>query len=228
MGLAGATGNAAWGVAPTRHLIGRSVRDRPIFAFLMGREDASEVYLALGQMHGDERAGVGVTRSKLLNMDPPNHVALWVIPTMNPDGHARDRRTNANGVDLNRNFPSRDWVRQGHGTRFYSGPKPMSEPETRAVKEFLDDLRPRTIVSIHQPLACVDYSGGTRSVTDWLAGALDLPARRLGSSGGNMTKWFNDKYPAKTAVTLELPPSTTEAYRRRVAQVLIRHAASRR
>lgn len=74
---------------------------------------------------------------------------LWVIPCLNPDGYARTweaggdgplavLRTNANGVDLNRNFPrpapSPSWLpgagseRQGDAT--YRGSAPLSEPET--------------------------------------------------------------------------------------------------
>jgi len=212
----------------TRFVIGRSVRDRSIVAHRLGPVDAAEIYLVLGQMHGDERAGVDVARRHLLHLAAPRGVQLWVIPTMNPDGHADDRRTNARGVDLNRNFPSRDWVRQNFGTRYYSGPEPMSEPESLAVKRFLDDLAPRTVISVHQPLACVDYSGGQPSVTDWLARELELPARTLGASGGNLTTWFNDKYDRKTATTLELPPSPTDQYRERVAHTLVRHAAHRR
>jgi protein MpaA len=218
----------AGAVESKRYVIGRSVRGRPIVACRRGPADASEIYLVLGQMHGDEVAGVGVTRGHLAHLVVPNHVQLWIIPTMNPDGLARGRRANAHGVDLNRNFADGNWVKRGVGTQFYSGPEPMSEPESRAVKDFLDDLTPRTVVSMHQPLACVDYSGGERAVTDWLARELHLPARTIDAPGGNLSAWYNTKYEKKTVVTLELPPSTTEQYRGRVARVLVRHAASRR
>jgi hypothetical protein len=210
-------------------VIGRSVKDRPIKAYLLGEEDAPNVYLVMGQMHGDEPAGRLVARDRLLNKEPVKDVALWVVPTMNPDGSIRGTRVNARGVDLNRNFPSKTWVKQGKGTRYWSGPRPASEPETRAIVRFFSEIQPRTIVSIHQPLRSVDFSGGDRSVTRWLAEELKLPVADLQvSGGGTMTSWYNREFPKKTAVTVELPPSTTPEYRNRVAEVLLRHAAHRR
>lgn len=235
VGLAATLGGLAWsgeayaGQRAKRYVIGRSVMDRPIKAYLIGKEDAPNRYLVLGQMHGDEAAGRLIGHDRLINKDPIRGVALWVVPTMNPDGSIRGTRTNARGVDLNRNFPSRTWVRQGKGTRYYSGPRPASEPETRVIVRFFSDIQPRTLVSIHQPLACVDYSGGSRAVTQWLSDHLRLPVRHIAvSGGGTMTSWYNPKFPKKTAVTVELPGSTTPQYRGRVAEVLHRHAAQRR
>jgi len=234
--LAAAVGALAWPGAsqaadrPKKYVIGHSVNDRPIKAFVIGDENAANRYLVMGQMHGDEPAGRIVCSDRLLNKDALRDVALWVIPTMNPDGSIRGTRTNARGVDLNRNFPSKTWVRQDKGTRYYSGPRPASEPETRAIVKFFGDLQPRTIVSMHQPLACVDFSGGSHAVTHWLSDHLGLPVSHvsIGTGGGTMTSWYNPEFPKKTAVTLELPPSTTAQYRGRVANVLHQHAAHRR
>lgn len=233
--LAAALGGAIWPAGaqaaepPKKLVIGHSTKGRPIKAYLIGDANAPNRYLVMGQMHGDEPAGRLVAHDRLLNKDPVKDVALWIVPTMNPDGSIRNTRTNARGVDLNRNFPSKTWVRQGKGTRYYSGPRPASEPETRAIIRFFTRIEPRTIVSLHQPLAAVDYSGGSRAVTQWLAEHLRLPVADIQvSGGGTMTSWYNPKFPKKTAVTVELPPSTSPQYRGRVADVLLRHAAQRR
>ncbi len=222
--------DAAWATdGLTKKVIGQSTKGRPIKAYCLGDPDAKNVYLVLGQMHGDEPAGRLVTRDRLLNKAPVPDVALWVVPTMNPDGSIRGTRVNARGVDLNRNFPSKTWVKQGKGTRYWSGPRPASEPETRAIVRFLSTIRPGTVVSIHQPLSSVDFSGGEESVTRWLSRNLNLPVAHLQvSGGGTMTSWYNREYPKKTAVTVELPPSTTPEYRNNVANVLTRHAKQRR
>jgi len=210
----------------TRTTIGHSVMGRPINAYRRSTGGAQVRYLVVGQMHGDEPAGTEVVRGRLLDIALPDGVTMWFIPTINPDGLARGTRTNARGVDLNRNFPFH-WVRSGIGTNTYSGPRPQSEPETRAVLAFLDRLRPQTIVSIHQPLDCVDFSGGDPAVTRWLARHLGLPTRGLSGYTGTMTSWYNHRFPARTAVTVELPQPATVAMRGRLATVLVEHAALR-
>ena len=238
-GVAAATAGAVGGLllpeaanaadSLTKTVIGESTKGRPIKAYCLGDPAAKNVYLVLGQMHGDEPAGRLVAHDRLLNRDPVKDVALWVIPTMNPDGSIRGTRVNARGVDLNRNFPSKTWVKQDKGTRYWSGPRPASEPETRAVVRFFAKIQPRTIVSIHQPLESVDFSGGSKAVTQWLSKELDLPVAHIQvSGGGTMTSWYNAEYPKKTAVTVELPPSTSPKYRNNVAEVLLRHAKQRR
>lgn len=207
--------------------IGRTHQGRRIRAFRLGDPDAPSRYLVIGSMHGDEPAGRRVA-AQLRQLTAPRGVQLWVVPTMNPDGLAAGTRTNARGVDLNRNFPSADWRRQGRGTSQWSGPRPASERETRAAVRFLRDLVPHTVISVHQPLTCVDFSGGDPAVTRWLAARLGLPARTLGASGGNLTTWFNDRYPKRTATTLELASSVSPRRARRIAQVLRQHAAQRR
>lgn len=238
VGAAAASGALAWtGAAqagdgitnPLKVVIGESTRGRPIRAFLIGNRQARNRYVVLGQMHGDEPAGPYVVLNRLLDAAPLEDFALWLIPTINPDGRVRGTRTNARGVDLNRNFPSRTWVYNGAGTRYFSGPRPASEPETRAWVRFLTRIEPQTVISLHQPLASVDFSGGDEEVTRWLARNLRLPVANIQvSGGGTMTSWFNREYRRRTAVTVELPRSTSPEYRKRVADVLLQHAEHRR
>ena len=111
-----------------RRKLGESVRGRPIMAYRLGERDEKTVVL-ISTMHGDEPR----TRQILLSLRdgrPIRGVNLWVVPTYNPDGLARGTRKNAHGVDLNRNFPYRWADLDG---RYESGPRPRSEPETRAV-----------------------------------------------------------------------------------------------
>jgi protein MpaA len=228
-GLAGTAGASEASIWPRhRELIGHSYRGREIYAYRFGPAAASSRFLVVGQMHGDELGGCYVVRNHLFKLAPPRGVQFWMVPTINPDGRAAGRRTNARGVDLNRNFATSDWQHHGRGTAYWSGPHPASEPETRAMQRFLTWLRPYTVVSMHQPLRCVDFSGGDREVTLWLAQRLGLPARRLVTSGGNMTTFVNQGWPKHTAVTLELPRPATEAFQQRTATVLHHLAATRR
>ena len=93
--------------------------------------------LVVGDIHGDETAGMRIAR-RLIR---PRRAGaeLLVVPTINPDGVAAGTRGNAHGVDLNRNFPYR-WHPLGGGE--YSGPRPLSEPESRAAHGFILRIRP--------------------------------------------------------------------------------------
>lgn len=192
---------------------GTSVEGRPLVAVHRWTDGASagQALLVLGSMHGDERAGSRVVR-RLRTLPPTAGADLWLVPTMNPDGAAADRRTNAHGVDLNRNFP-RYWRAAGAGTATWSGPSAASEPETRAVQALLRRVDARTVLSFHQPLHGVDsYRATSMPLVRRLARELDLPVRSFDCSGGchgTLTDWANARL-AGRAVTVELGPSVTD------------------
>jgi predicted deacylase len=195
--------------------IGTSVQDRPIRAFHLGNPDAKRTAVVLGSMHGDEQAGMEVVDA-LLDGDPIRRVNLWVVPTMNPDGVAVDDRQNAHGVDLNRNF-GHDWAPLTG--EYYSGTKAFSEPESRAIRRFLDRVDPMFVVSFHQPLYGVGRAGERRPFVKRLSKGLDLPVKAFNCSGachGTMTAWFNATHTG-TAVTVEFGSSPSRAYLRGTA-----------
>lgn len=187
-------------------VIGHSVAGRRIVAYHLGNPHSRIKAVVLGQMHGDEHAGVVVARS-IIHGRPITGINLWVIPTMNPDGDARHRRKNRHGVDLNRNWPTR-WAHL-HG-QYYSGRKPLSEPETRAMWRFLRSVRPTYLVSLHQPLDGVDTTdGGARNhaFRNRLARNLHLtkkPFRCWSVCHGSMTRWVT-KHQSGAAITVEFP-----------------------
>ena len=228
-GLLGGAAQASGGAAPARHheVIGHSRHGRAIDAYRLGAADAPSRFVVLGQMHGDELGGWYVVRKYLMDAAAPPGVQVWLVPTMNPDGRVAGTRTNARGVDLNRNFAASTWKRQDKGTPTWSGPHPASEPETRAMQRFLTREHPYTVVSMHQPFAVVDFSGGDPRVTRWLSRHLGLPARRIGTDGGNMTTWVNENWRRHTAVTLELPLPASEHFQRKTARVLLNLSAHR-
>ena len=139
--------------ASERVVIGRSVEGRSIVARRLGDPDGERVALAVGVIHGDERAGLEV----LAEIDPDEleGTQLWTISSLNPDGSRARTRKNARGVDLNRNFPFRWRSGAPKSSGYYPGPGPGSEPETRAAMRFIEDIRPDVTVWYHQPWGAV-------------------------------------------------------------------------
>ena len=131
--------------ATTRHLLGYSVQHRPIAAWLVAPRHARRSVLVVGSIAGDEPGGIAVTRL-LASEAAIAGVRLWLIPDLNPDGAARGTRGNAHGVDLNRNFPFRWRPLGAPGSRYYAGPRPSSEPESRALEAFIRRTRPGLVV----------------------------------------------------------------------------------
>src|SRR5690606_34578040 len=127
-------------------LIGHSVEGRELWAYQVGDPDADNVALVLGQMHGEEPAGTLSAWGMVNDHREVSGVQLWVVPSMNPDGHARNRRQNSNGVDLNRNWPV-NYEQNEKGNRYYSGTGPLSEPESQAIAAFIEKIRPDRMVS---------------------------------------------------------------------------------
>jgi protein MpaA len=176
--------------------------------------------VVVGCIDGDEPAGIAVVE-RLEQLGPPPGVDLWLVPTVNPDGLAAHTLGNAHGVDLNRNFPY-GWRHLG-GTGFLdSGPRPLSEPESRAVYRFLLRTRPRVTIWFHQPEAVVDDSQGSRRLERMFARLIGLPAVPLVDYPGSVASWENHHDPGSTAFVTELPRGrlTTEVAERYARAVI--------
>ena len=209
--------------------IGHSVKGRPIRAWRLGEPGERRVVL-VSTMHGNEPHTRRILET-LRDGRAVRGVDLWVIPTYNPDGLARGTRRNARGVDLNRNFPYK-WVDLDGS--YESGPRPASEPETRAVMSFLEEIDPRRVISFHQPLVGVDTDTKDARFARRVARALRLPRKTLDCGGlchGTMTMWFNHRFRG-SALTVEYgarPPRHRMVVQapRQVLGVLGAHRTSR-
>jgi protein MpaA len=167
-----------------RRVIGTSIQGRPLEAIRMG--DSKGVTVAVvGVIHGNEEAGLLIT-DELLNMQIPKGINLWVVPSMNPDGTALNRRGNANRVDLNRNFPY-GWARIGQpGYWQYAGPARASEPETKAIVSFFREIKPALGLWYHQDLNIISPGVGFEGEIRARYGAITgLPIKRI--TGGRYT-----------------------------------------
>jgi protein MpaA len=189
-------------------LLGHSWHGRPIEAVEVGNRSGPPV-LVIGCIHGNETGGIAIARA--LERLSPRDLDLWIVPDLNPDGFAAGTRQNGHGVDLNRNFPWR-WARHGtRGDQHYSGPSPLSEPESRALAALILRVRPQATVWFHQHLAVVDESGGSVAVEQRFASAVGLPLRRLERYRGSAASWQNHRLPETTSFVVELPAGSLTA-----------------
>ncbi|MGB2822891.1 MAG: DUF2817 domain-containing protein, partial [Phycisphaerae bacterium] len=180
---------------------GTSVGGRPLHCSVHG--GGAETVLVLGGIHGNEPAGVPLCRQLAAYLDRHPRALdgrrVVVAPALNPDGLAAGRRTNARGVDLNRNFATRNRVvSRRHGLR------PLSEPESRYIVELIRRYGPARIVTIHQPLGCVDWDGPARDLAAAMSQASGLPMRKIGARPGSLGSYAGVEL-GIPVVTLELP-----------------------
>jgi protein MpaA len=185
--------------------VGRSREGRPIVASRLGDPSAERKALVVGVIHGNEPAGLAVVRElrrrwarRLSGVD------LWVVQSINPDGQAHGTRQNARGVDLNRNFPYH-WRQNGRrGSRYWGGPKPLSEPESRAIRKLVLRLRPAVTIWYHQPwnavLACGNDVPLQRRYGQIAGMRLDCRGKGL---TGTATSWQNNVVGGGTAFVVE-------------------------
>lgn len=144
----------------------KSVEGRKIYLFEIGA--GKPVTLIFGGFHGSE------PRSSELAFQLAEYLyneyifklnsTVVIVPAVNPDGLVRSQRTNANGVDINRNFPAQNWDSEYQKEHQNPGESPASEPETRAVIEMLEKYQPDRIISIHSPLKMVNYDGPAKDL----------------------------------------------------------------
>jgi protein MpaA len=195
---------------------GESTRGQPIRSFTLG--SGRPRILVVGCIHGNECAG-SVVATRLLHMRPPARGSIWVVQDLNPDGHAAKRRTNARGVDLNRNFPG-TWRPLAT-----AGPAPGSEPETQVAMRLIRRARPDVTIWFHQPQSLVRASGPSAAVARRFAAFAGMRFRRLRRPPGSATAWQEQAFRGSRAFVVELPPGALgirEAgrYANAVAQLL--------
>jgi protein MpaA len=181
--------------------LGDSVQGREIVAVEVAGAHPRTSVLVVGCIHGNEPAGIAIAHA-LTRVQPPSGVALWIVPDLNPDGVAAGTRQNAHGVDLNRNFPTR-W--QPQGGIFNSGPRPLSEPESRLAYRLILRVRPAVSIWFHQHADLVDDSSGNRALEQRFATIAGLPLRPLTRYGGSAVTWESAHFPGTSPFVVELP-----------------------
>ena len=120
-----------------------------------------------------------------------------LMAVANPDGMVNGSRYNARGVDLNRNFEAANRINTKE-----TGLLPLSEPEAVIIKQLVQQYKPDRIVTLHQPLNCIDYDGPARMLAEHMGQYCALPVKKLGARPGSLGSYAGE--------TLNIPIITFE------------------
>lgn len=127
--------------------------------------------LVIGVFHGDEPQGKFLIE-EYIKQNPQS--SLLFIPCLNPDGLQLNQRTNSNGVDLNRNFPTKNWV-LGEKDQFFGGHEPASEIETQFLIDTINEFIPDIILTLHAPYKVVNYDGPAKDLAEGISQIINYP-----------------------------------------------------
>lgn len=185
-----------------------STKGVPIYHFdRIGTNKNPKRILAKALIHGDEHLSGSVARAWLIRLAKIEPRNTWrVIPVANPDGWEAKTRTNVNGIDLNRNFPTKDWTelaeeywrkKMKSDPRRFPGKDAGSESETKCLMAEFDDFKPDFIISIHTPLGVLDLDGPKVNNPPRFS---PLPWTSLGNFPGSLGRymWKDRKIPVLT------------------------------
>lgn len=153
--------------------IGKSIEGKSLDMYRFG--SGPTVRVIIGAIHGGYESNtstlVYLLRDDLKNgvITVPENITLYLLPVFNPDGfydylNLPAGRSNARGVDLNRNWDAywaANWNRKGcfSYTDITAGTAPFSEPEVQALRDFLLNNRVDALISYHSAMSAI-FAGG--------------------------------------------------------------------
>jgi protein MpaA len=213
----------------------------PLIWTVFGDEETDAVKnatLVMCGVHGDEITPVKFCWDLIKELKE-NHTfkdkLVIVAPLVAPDSFFKSRptRTNGRGVDVNRNFPTRDWKTEAHkkwkhqlrhDKRKFPGPYAASEQETIFQMNLILRYKPNKVISVHAPLTLLDYDGPSLKAENGKSAKVLLEQMSEKSSGykvsnypifpGSLGNWAGKEKHIPT-YTLELPntnPAETDRF----------------
>lgn len=201
-------------------------------------EAAKNTTLVLCGVHGDEITPVKFCWDLMMELKANHSFAdkhIVIAPLVSPDSFFKNKptRTNAAGVDVNRNFPTGDWKAHAHkrwqnvhskDKRKFPGHTAASEQETIFQMNLIKRYKPNKVISVHAPLTMLDYDGPSLKAEEGKFAKTLLEQMSQKSSGykisnypvfpGSLGNWAGKENHIPT-YTLELPntnPEETEKF----------------
>lgn len=205
---------------------GSSLKGRALNAHIFGTSGPVTMYV--GGIHGNEPSSMSLMKAWMSELESkPDQIAgkrIVVVPSINPDGIAAGTRTNARGVNLNRNFPTDNWVKSIKDTDGThpngGGEKPLSEPEAAALARLTTSYSPRLLLSFHAVGSLVigdpgGYSAPYAAKYASMVGYRDATNNGAGSFDYNISGAYEDwtyRNVGIPSMVIELSNYTSVAY----------------
>lgn len=176
---------------PPWQTIGASVDGRPLRVMRLGSGPRRALWV--GGIHGDEREGAIATaelpRAFLGTPGAAAKVTLWILEDANPDGSARNTRGNRNGVDLNRNYPARNYL-PGDSR----GERPLDQPEAKALHDLVLAVKPDVMIVAHawRGDTFINFDGPAEGLAARFgreSGMRVKPSDRIAPTPGSLGSW---------------------------------------
>ena len=136
--------------------------------------------LFLGVTHGEEPQGKFLIEKflKKIKEEKQNfNNNLYFIPCLNPDGMAKGKRGNSNNVDINRNFPTKNYIKTTFDDGTTSGDFANSETETKFLSNIIENIKFDVILSFHAPFAVVNYDGNAQNIAQKISEITGYPVQ---------------------------------------------------
>lgn len=161
--------------------------------------------LVIGCFHGDEPQGKFLIEKYL---ETKGDTSLLFVPCLNEYGLKNNVRTNENGVDLNRNFPTKNWEKT-EKNEFFGGETPASEVQTRFLISLIEEVKPKLILTLHAPYKVVNYDGPAEEISQKISQIIGYPVEpSIGyPTPGSFGTWAGIERKIPT-ITLELDEET--------------------
>lgn len=185
-------------------IYGQSVAGRGLIVERFG--ETGPPVLILSAIHGNERPAVlfgeRVRTFLQQHQNVYDNCQVFLITAANADGAVYGVRHNLSDIDLNRNFPAKNFYPSDIHGKF-----PLQEPESAALAELIEFLDPVAIMSVHNPLNQVDYNGPADNLAKGMAKISGIPFKPpIGALAGSLGSWAGEDLQIPT-ITLELPPA---------------------
>lgn len=152
----------------------KSAEGRDIKLFGDIKTPFNKTILIIGVFHGEEPQGKELIESYIENLVYNGENRVLFLPCLNPDGYKKNKRQNSNGVDLNRNFPTKNWILSDN-PEYFGGKEPASEIETKFMIEIIEEYKPDVILSLHAPYKVVNYDGPAENYAEKISEIIKYP-----------------------------------------------------